>query len=278
MAAPTPAADASRVVVLFATGDLAAFDPSGALLWYRSLVGDHPTIGNNVGAAASPVLSGDRVLVVQESTGESFLAAIDARTGATLWSRPRPAKINWTTPAVSGGDVVVQSGEELAAYEIATGAPRWSLAGKFSTIPSPAAADGLVFAPGGKSVALRPADGSPRPAWDSQVLSSATATPTIVGDRIYTLNSGGIVVCGDAKDGTVLWKHRLPGAYSASPLVAGGRLYAVNEAGLATVLQLGAEPKVLSENDLKDAIMASPAAAGGRLYFRSDTMLYAAGK
>jgi len=49
MAAATPAAGGGRVVVLFATGDLAAFDPEGRLLWYRSLVGDYPTIGNNVG-------------------------------------------------------------------------------------------------------------------------------------------------------------------------------------------------------------------------------------
>ncbi len=52
MAAATPAADGRRVVALFATGDLAAFDPDGRLLWYRSLVGDYPTIGNNVGMAA----------------------------------------------------------------------------------------------------------------------------------------------------------------------------------------------------------------------------------
>ncbi|HEX7900188.1 MAG TPA: PQQ-binding-like beta-propeller repeat protein [Planctomycetota bacterium] len=278
MAAATPAADGRRVAVLFATGDLAAFDPEGRLLWYRSLVGDYPTIGNNVGMAASPVLSGDRLFVAMENVGESFALALDVRGGANLWKHARAAKINWTTPFVMGTDVLFQSGEELTAYDAATGALRWSLAGKFSTIPSPTAADGLVFAPGGTSVALRPEGKSPSPLWESKVLSSATATPTIRQGRIYTINSGGIVVCGDVATGEALWKQRIPGAYSASPVIAGDRLYAVNEAGLTTVLKLGAEPSVLAENALEDVILASPAAAAGTLYFRSDKALYAVGR
>ena len=278
MAAATPAADGRRVVALFATGDLVAFDPDGRLLWYRSLVGDYPTIGNNVGMAASPVLSGDRVFVAMENVGESFAAALDARTGANLWKKARASKINWTTPFVAGRDVLFQSGEELTAYDVESGDVRWSLAGKFSTIPSPTAADGLVFAPGGMSVALRPEGKSPAPLWESKVLASGTATPTIHGGRIYTISSAGIVVCGDAGTGEAVWKHRIPGAYSASPVIAGDRFYAVNEAGLTTVLKLGAEPAVLAENALEDVILASPAAAAGTLFFRSDKALYAAGQ
>src|SRR5207245_5271792 len=56
MAAPTPVTDGARVYALFATGDLAALDREGHLLWYRSLVGDYGTITNQVGLAASPVL------------------------------------------------------------------------------------------------------------------------------------------------------------------------------------------------------------------------------
>jgi outer membrane protein assembly factor BamB len=213
-----------------------------------------------------------------ENVGESFAAALDARTGANVWKHARTAKINWTTPFVMGGDVLFQSGEELTAYDVESGALRWSLAGKFSTIPSPTAVDGLVFAPGGTSIALRPEGKSPSPLWESKVLASGTATPTIHQGRIYTINSGGIVVCGDAKTGEVVWKHRIPGAYSASPVIAGDRLYAVNEAGLTSVLKLGDTPETLAENALEDVILASPAAASGTLLFRSDKALYAVGR
>jgi len=53
MAAPTPATDGERVCALFATGDLTCLDKDGGLLWYRSLVGDYPTVSNQVGMAAS---------------------------------------------------------------------------------------------------------------------------------------------------------------------------------------------------------------------------------
>jgi hypothetical protein len=68
-----------RRVRLFATGDLAAFDADGTLRWYRSLVGDYPTITNQVGMAASPVLVKDRLIVPMDNAGESFLAAVDVK-------------------------------------------------------------------------------------------------------------------------------------------------------------------------------------------------------
>ncbi|HZZ81767.1 MAG TPA: PQQ-binding-like beta-propeller repeat protein, partial [Gemmataceae bacterium] len=52
MAAPTPITDGERVYALFATGDFVCYDKDGDLVWYRSIVGDYPTVGNNVGMAA----------------------------------------------------------------------------------------------------------------------------------------------------------------------------------------------------------------------------------
>lgn len=278
MAAPTPAADGERVFALFATCDLAALDKDGNLLWYRSLAGDYPTIGNNVGIAASPVLCKDILFVPMENVGDSFAAALDARTGTNKWKHARPAKINWATPVVieSAGSVQVlfQSPEEITAFEPETGRKLWRLEGKFSAIPSLVAGEGLLFAPGGPSVAARP-DGVR--AWDSERLGSATASPTLYRGRLYTINSAGIVTCADAKDGTVLWKHRTPGPHSASPFFSEDRMYLLNEKGTTTVLRLGDEPQTLAENVLEDAFLASPAAAGGAIYLRSDKHLYCVG-
>ena len=77
MAAPTPVADASGVYALFATADLAALDHDGDLKWYRSLVGDYPTVSNQVGMASSPVLVKDTLIVPMDNTGDSFLAAAE---------------------------------------------------------------------------------------------------------------------------------------------------------------------------------------------------------
>jgi outer membrane protein assembly factor BamB len=281
MAAPTPAADGGRVFALFATCDLAALDRDGRLLWYRSLAGDYPTIGNNVGMAASPVLHGDTLLIAMENVGESFAAALDARSGRNVWKQARSAKINWTTPFVwtrdGRAEALFQSAEELTAYDVASGSRLWSHAGaKLSTIPSPVASAGQVFAPGGPFVALSPGDGSAKKLWEAP-LPAATASPTVYKGRLYTVDSAGIVSCADPKDGKVLWKVRTKGPYSASPLAVEDRLYLVNEAGSTAVVALGEEGKVVAVNDLGDPMLASPAASGGALYLRSDRKLYCVG-
>jgi outer membrane protein assembly factor BamB len=275
MAAPTPAADGTGVFALFATGDLAALDRDGALLWYRSLCGDYPTIGNNVGMAASPVLHDGALLVAMENVGDSFVSGIDARTGANRWKQSRPQKINWTTPLVAGGLVLFQSPDELAALDPRTGAKRWGVAGKFASIPSPVDGGGEIFAPGGPLVALR-RDGAKD--WESAALASATASPSYYQGKLYTINSGGVVACADPKDGTVLWRERAAGPQSASPVFAEGRMYVVSEKGVTTIFQLGDEPKKLAENALEETFVASPALWGGAIYLRSDRALYCIGK
>lgn len=283
MAAPTPAADATRVFALFATCDLAALDRDGNLLWYRSLVGDYPTIGNNVGMAASPVLHKDTLFVAIENVGESFAGAIDARTGANLWKNGRSAKINWTTPVLSTRrgrtEALFQSPGELTAYDAETGSKVWShTEGKYSTIPSPISAEGIVYSPGGPFLALKPGDGTAERVWESKALATATASPCFYKGRLYTVDSAGIVSCSDAKDGKVLWKSRTKGPHSASPVIAEDRLYLLNEAGATAVLDLKDEGKILATNELGEPMLASPAISGGAIYFRSDRKLTCIGE
>lgn len=278
MAAPTPAADATRVFALFATCDLVALDRDGNLLWYRSIARDYPTVGNNVGMAASPVLHKDALFVALENVGESFAGAIDAKTGVNLWRQVRSSKINWTTPAVSlrGGraEVIFQSPGELTGYDAESGSKLWSLeGGKHTSIPSPIVAGGLVYAPGGPFLALRPEDGKVERLWESP-LATATASPSIHKGRLYTVDSAGIVSCSDAGTGKGIWKSRTKGPHSASPVIAEDRLYLLNEAGATAVLDLNAEGKLLATNELGDPMLASPAVSGGAIYLRSDKKLY----
>ncbi len=131
MAANTPAADETGVYALFATGDLVAFDADGTLRWYRSLVGDYPTITNQVGMASSPVLVKDRLIVPMDNSGDSFIAAVDTKYGKNVWKVERPRDINWVTPLVrevSGRTEVLFAGlcrTHLIAYDAANGDKRW---------------------------------------------------------------------------------------------------------------------------------------------------------
>lgn len=286
MAAPTPVTNGDVVCALFATGDVACLDKDGNLLWYRSLVSDYPTIGNAVGMAASPVLYKDLLLVDLVNVGESFLAAIDVKTGENRWRVPRPRDINWVTPLIvaeSGrNEVIVQSKDGLFAHDLGSGKLLWSVTDeKFSGMASPIYGAGMVLAPGGKLAAIRLA-GADKPgpvsAWKSSKLPTGYCSPIYKDGRVYALSHGGVLNCADAKDGKPLWDLRLEGKFAASPLWAEGRIYAVSEEGEVSVVQAGEEPQVLARNVLRDKILASPVAAGGCLFLRSDRYLYCFGK
>jgi outer membrane protein assembly factor BamB len=285
MAAPTPVTDGKAVYALFATADLVCYETDGTLRWYRSLTIDYPTITNQVGMAASPILAKDLLIVPMDNEGESFLAGIDIKTGKNRWKVERPRGINWVTPAFrkSGNDheILFQAGAELVAYDPATGKPRWTYAGEdLSTIPSPIIAGNLVVVPGKQTTALKPSEnlGTPEVVWSSlKVKASGFATPLYYRDRIYTLN-GPILICADAANGKQLWDLRLKGPIDASPIAADGRIYVVNEKGLTQVIQLGEQPDIFAENNLADDILATPAIANGAIFLRSDKMLYCIGK
>ncbi|MCI0456667.1 MAG: PQQ-like beta-propeller repeat protein [Gemmataceae bacterium] len=289
MAAPTPATDGKHVYALFASHDLVCLDRDGNLRWFRSLTGDYPTVGNNVGMASSPVLWKGLVLLAVENAGESFAVGIDRQTGQNRWRVPRPRGINWVTPLViehktkqgTRAEVLFQSGSDLSAYDPATGAQRWTYTGKgMATIPSPVFAEGRLLVPGGRFQALKPsADGQPPELlWQSTKLPTGYCSPVGSEGRVYAVSSRGIVNCADATTGKPLWDVRLEGEFAASPLVADGKVYVVSEEGTATVLRAGPKLEVLGTSAVGEKILASPAAANGALYLRSDRHLYCIGE
>lgn len=280
MAAPTPVTDGKAVYALFATGDLAALDRDGELLWYRSIVGDYPAVSNQVGMASSPLLAGDTVCLPMESVGDSFLAGLDKKTGKNLWKIQREKSINWTTPIVlDSGAVLFQNGDEATAIEPNTGKVRWKLKGGWSTIPSPTSGDGLVFLTGGKLLkAVRPKQGSeaPEELWEGGAVVGGYASPVYHKGHVYGLTAVA-AVCLSAKDGTEVWRQRIDGPFDSSPVIANGKLYAVNNKGRTSVFELGDKPTLIAKNDLDDKFQATPAVANGCIYLRSDKYLYCIG-
>jgi outer membrane protein assembly factor BamB len=286
MAAPTPATDGERIIALFATWDLACFDRAGNLLWYRALTRDYPTVSNNVGAAASPVLWKDSVFLPVENAGESFLLAVDADTGRNRWKVPRPRGINWTTPVVAElngrAELLLHSPDAgLTAFDPKTGSKRWSIKGKhMGEVPTAVVGDGLVFVPGSPFEAVKPgvSQEKPKQVWKSSRLPTGFASPLYDQGRVYAVDGKAVVNCVDAVSGKHLWSERLEGSVHASPLLAGGKIYVVNSEGTTFVLDPNAPARLVAENTLplKD-VLASPAAANGAIYLRSDSAMYCIG-
>jgi outer membrane protein assembly factor BamB len=280
MAAPTPVADGTAVYALFATGDLVAFDPAGNQLWYRSIVGDYPTVSNQVGMASSPVLAGDKLIVPMENDGESFLAAVDTKTGRNVWKASRPKGVNWTTPVVrevNGNREVLFAGNGgLSAYDADTGTRLWGFAPAAGSIPTPTlAGDLLLHASRGVS-AIKLGE-KPAEAWTAPKLNTGMTSPVAYQGRVYAANSAGIVFCADLASGKVRWQERAKGPFSGSPVAGDGKLYVISETGTLTVFKLGETPEVLGTSEFGEEGLATPAISGGGLFLRGEKTLIRVG-
>lgn len=283
VAAPTPASDGRLIFAFYSSNDLACFDLEGNLKWFRGLAYEHPLARNDVGMASSPAVVRDTVVVQVENQGDSFGAGLDTATGETRWLRAREAGAIWSSPVVLRGGtpeqdvVLMQSRSKLTAQNAHTGEPLWDYETSCHTMSSTLAAGGIVYLPSHGLHALKPRpDGRGfERLWYEQRLRSGPSSPVAYGGRLYTLKPPGILVCGDATTGEVLWQLRLKGPFWATPAIAGGHAYCVNHDGEVQVVRLGdGEGELVATNQIDKAILASPAVAHGAIYFRSDEHLW----
>jgi outer membrane protein assembly factor BamB len=282
VAASTPASDGRLVFAFFSSNDLACFDLDGNLQWLRGLAYESPATRNDVGMASSPLVVGDTVIVQLEGTGKSFVAGIDTATGQTRWQIDRPWEPTWTSPTLlrtksaSEEIVLVQSRSRLTGIEPRTGKTVFDHEAGCSTLSSPATVGDRVYVASDKLTALRydPAARSVSVLWAKPGLSCKNISPVVYDGRVYAIRDAGILVCGDASSGEILWKTRLKDPVWATPVIAGGRLYAVSYDGTVHVVELGKEGALVGKGEIDSGILASPAVADGAIYFRSNRHLW----
>ena len=282
-ATPTPASDGQRIFAFYSSNDLICLDLAGNLLWYRGLAHDYPKAGNDVGMSSSPLVVGQTVVVQVENQGDSFAAGIDTATGETRWRIERPAAANWASPAALRGKdgkqlVLLQSGKGLTAHDPLTGEQKWKYDVGCNIIPSPTTIGSRIYLPANGLTALdaEPGATAANIAWDSNRLAPGNASPVIDGDKVFLLAArAGVLTCGNAKNGDLLWQLRLKGTFWATPVVAGGHVYCVNQEGQCFVVKPGEKDgELISTLELGDTFLGSPAIAGNAMYLRSDKFLY----
>lgn len=126
----SPATDGQRIVSFFGSGGLFCYDRDGKLLWRRRM----GPFKNGFGAASSPIIVGDRVVLNQDHDIDSFVMALDKESGKTLWKTERPEfPRGFSTPVgleVNGKKQIVVSGTlRIAAYDLDTGEEVWTVRG-----------------------------------------------------------------------------------------------------------------------------------------------------
>jgi len=285
VAAPSPATDGQHIVAIFSSSDIVCLDLKGNLIWFRGLGRDYPNASNSLGLSSSLVVAGGVVVAQVENQSESFVAGLDLITGLNRWKLDRPRKPNWTSPVVikqAGKEIVaLQSSQGITAIEPATGKTVWEHSGGASSVPSSTVGGSVLYVPAQGITALQAGEGNepPKQLWRSAQLRPGTPSPVLIGERLFTLNDGGVLTCGNATNGERLWQLRLKGPFSSTPVAAGRFIYCVNEKGVAQVVDSAKpEGEVVSELDLAETFLSTPAIAGGAIYLRGNTRLWKFGK
>jgi len=131
-ASPSPAVDpAGNVYVFFGDLGLLSYDHEGAERWRLEL----GPFTNVYGMGASPIIVGDLVILACDQQQESFLIAVDRRTGAVRWRVARPeAKSGHSSPVLwepsDGPPQILLAGSFLlTAYEVTSGDRLWWVGG-----------------------------------------------------------------------------------------------------------------------------------------------------
>ncbi len=291
---PSPVTDGERVYAFFGSRGLYAFDLDGVAVWARDFGVEMETFGH-FGEASSPALFGNTIVVVFDHQGESFIEALDTRSGLTRWRRSRDEGTSWSSPYIVEHDgailVVTSAGNYITAYDLGSGETAWRSPGLTpGPIPTPVAGGGLLFvASGSRERRVRAIDlsrasaGGNAVAWELDRAAPYNPSPLLWGDELYLVRDGGMNVGTsrlsliDALTGEARYlQQRLPAMYTikASPVGAGNKVYLLTEEGDVLVLRRGAPLEVLAINPMGEQFVASPAIAHGELFLRSRTHLF----
>ena len=289
-ASPTPCTDGSSVFAHFG-GVTARLDYKGHVRWKQT---DSQHAASVVyGAASSPILVDDRLIVVQdrehlEQARKSYVAAYQKSSGQILWRvEPADARNSYGTPlALLGGQptLVTITSQALLSYDLRNGNRLWSLPVPVEEIVTSMVLDGnRLYISGGSftaaTVALQLRVGSnavaPEVLWSTNRGGHACASPVYYHDKLFTLSEDGIASCYDGATGARHWRRRLAtGEYCASLTGADGKIYATSEEGVTTVFEAGTKFNILGQNDLGEPAYSSPAIGRGSIFLRTDNALY----
>lgn len=286
----TPTVSGGTVYALGANGDLSAVElATGKKLWHRNLPDDFRASKGFFGAACSPLVAGDRVLVNVGGKGAGVVA-FAAADGKELWKATDDGA-SYSSPALAELDgkpaAVFLTRRGLRVLDPASGKALYDMEFKPRIEASVQAATPLVrgsevflsvsYNTGAALVRLE--KGELTEVWaNDKSLSSQYNTAVRVGEHLYGTNGRsdtGVaqVRCVEWKTGTVKWSR--PNFGVASVLAVDGGVLALTEGG--ELVRFDASADTYTERAraavLTKPTRAAPALANGLLFARDEKKL-----
>src|SRR6516225_6349870 len=232
-ASPSPATDGTVVIAYFGSEGLFAYSVDGKLLWKKDLglqnAGWFFDPDSEWGAASSPVIYKNSVIVQCDRQKDSFIAAFDLKDGKELWRTARAEIPAWGTPTVATADgraeMVTNGTKAIRGYDPDTGKELWKLGPNSEiTCTTPVSSHGLIFVTAGyppvqpiyaikigSTGDLTLKDGkesSEAIAWSKKSGGSYLPSPIVYGDHLYLVSNNGVLAAYDAKTGNRVYQQR----------------------------------------------------------------------
>lgn len=293
-ASASPVTDGEHLYADFGSRGLYCLDLEGNVKWEKDF-GDMRT-SNGFGEGTSPALAGDSLIVKWDHEGDSFIVVLDKSTGEERWRKPRDERTSWSTPFIVTHDgvtqVIASATGKIISYDLKTGDILWESTGMTgNVIPTPVAADGVVYVTSGfRTAALQAIDLSARGVvdkdngllWTHDEGTPYVPSPLLYQGRLYFFQrNDNRLTSLDAKTGEPHYSRQtvegLRGVY-ASPIAVGDHIYLVGRRGNVVVIKSSDDLEIVATNTLDDEFDAAPVVVDDALFLRGKKNLYCIAK
>lgn len=232
---------------------------SGKVRWLRHIAA----------CESSALLADGRVYV---GTWAGTILALDAATGATIWSYDAGAAVKGSLSLWDGRVYVGTYGGEVLALDASNGGLAWQESGYGELYSSPALADGrlVIGSLDGDVDALDAADG--HLLWQDRTGGYVYASPALADGLVLIGSYDQHFYALDAANGNMRWVFSAQGAISGSASVIGGIVYFSTFDHRTYALRVeNGEPVARFDDGEYSPVVAAP----GHLYLTGLGRLYA---
>ena len=290
-ASNSPVTDGVNIYAYFGSHGLYCLNKEGKIIWERDL-GRMEKV-RSFGEGSSPIVHEDKLILVRDHQGQSFLHVLDKQTGKDIWEIERDEQSSWPTPYIVEYDgktqIITSATTKIRSYDFDNGEVIWECSGMTrNAIPSPVSANGMVYIMSGfrgsalLAIDLSKAKGdltsSDAIVWKYDINTPYTPSPVLMDDNLYFLKvNNGYLTCLDATDGKEHYSsQKLEGIQNIFTSLVGvkDRIYISGANGSMAVVKHSTDFEVLSLNKLEDNFHASPVVIGEKLYLRGFKYLY----
>ena len=282
----TPTVAGGRVFGFGIAGHVSAWDAaSGRVLWRKDFSGAFTNASPEFGAAASPLVDGDTMILHVGGKDGGALTAFDVATGAVRWKWTGDGP-GYSSPVIAtfGGvrQVITQTQRRCVALSPADGKLLWEI--PFTTpyeqnsVTPVVTRDFVIFGGVGKpTFAVKVNGNSATTVWEAREITMYMSTPVLAGSRLYGMSekSRGSLFSLEAASGRLLWKSEGRLGENASVTRIGDQLLVLSTTGEITIHEASGEAlrEVAKYKVAETPVWASPALSGNRILIKDlDTL------